>query len=219
MGLRINLYHEVILAKKQEKYDPLRLSMIGLAIIGAGLAALYVAQYATMRSARSEFSARQAEHTVLAAKSKTSKEDGDRLAKEIELTGKFRKRIEGRFYWAPVFEQIVAVIPPNVQITKCSGDVSLDGARRCQLTMDGIAAGEEPRDVAEKVRVALVEKLGAKYKGVVAAFKTLEDGSEKVMFENKRLFTATFSITVNFNAEAPAAGVPVSAPASIARKN
>jgi Tfp pilus assembly protein PilN len=212
MALRINLYHEVIRAKKQEKYDPLRLSMIGLAIIGTGLAALYVAQYASMRSAKSAFIAKQAEYSGLAARSKAAGEEGERLAKEIELTGKFRKRIEGRFYWAPVFEQIVAVVPPNVQLTKCSGDVTLDGARRCQLTLDGIAAGEEPRDVAEKVRVALVERLGAKYSGAVASFKTLEDGSEKVMFEGRRLFTATFSISVSFSAGP-------SAPVSLAKKN
>jgi hypothetical protein len=208
MALRINLYHEVIRAKKQEKYDPLRLSMLGLGVIAVGLALYYAAQYASMSSVRSSYNAKQNEYTALVAKAKSAKEEGDRLSKQIDLSGKFRKRIEGRFYWAPVFEQLVSIVPPYVQITKCSGDVALEGARKCQLTIDGIAAGDEPRDVAEKLRVALVEKLSMKYKGVVAAFKTpgsLEDGSEKVTFEGRKLFTATFSITVSFEGEAPAA--------------
>ena len=42
MALRINLYHEALRTRKQEQYDPLKLSIIGLIVVPFLIALIYV---------------------------------------------------------------------------------------------------------------------------------------------------------------------------------
>ena len=83
-----------------------------------------------------------------------------------------------------------------MQITRLGGDISGENLRRCAITLDGLAAGSDPRRVAEDLRTAIADKLSPKYKNVTSTFKTLEDGTETVMLDGKPANTATFSITV-----------------------
>jgi Tfp pilus assembly protein PilN len=198
MSLKINLYHEVLRARHDEQYDPLRLSMIGLIVIVACLAGYYVIALAGKSSVENAYRAKQQEYADLQPKVKAAEAQEEELNKHLGLADKLQQRIEDRFYWGPVFEQLVTVVPPNVQITRCSGDIAPDGGRRCQITVEGLAAGEEPRRVAEDLRVRLLEKLGATYKNATAVFRNLEDGTEKVMLDGNRLATANFNIGINF---------------------
>ena len=71
--------------------------------------------------------------------------------------------MENRFYWAPLFEQLIQVVPSDVQITGLDGSVSSDGLKKVTLTVTGIATGGEPRAKAEELRIALQNKLAAQY--------------------------------------------------------
>ena len=118
------------------------------------------------------------------------------------------KRIEGRFYWAPLLEQIVPLVPTEVQITKLQGDVTGDSLKKCLMTIDGISAGSDPRKVAEELRQSISESLGKRYKNVVTSFRQLEDGTERVNLDGKTWPTATFAINVQLQAGEEAAATP-----------
>ena len=202
MPLKINLYHEVLRARHEEQYDPLRLSMIGLIVIVIGLAGYYVLALTGKNSVQNSLRIKQAEYDALQPKVKVAEEEEKKLAGELGLAEKMNLRIEDRFYWGPVFEQIVAVVPSNVQITRCSGEVLAEPGRRCQITVEGLAAGDEPRRVAEDLRVRLLESFGGTYKNVTAVFRNLEDGTSKVMLDGAPLATAHFNIGINFLSKA-----------------
>jgi Tfp pilus assembly protein PilN len=198
MPLKINLYHEVIRARHEEQYDPLRLSMIGLVVIVIALAGYYVFALTGKNSLQNALRAKQSEFDQLQPKVAKATEEEKELSAELGLAEQVSQRIEDRFYWGPVLEQIVAVVPPNVQITRCNGDVSSETGRRCQISLEGLAAGEEPRRVAEELRVALLERLGSTYKNVTAVFRNLEDSPQKVTLDGASLATAHFNIGLNF---------------------
>ena len=202
MPLKINLYHEVLRARHEEQYDPLRLSMMGLVVVVIALAGYYVLALTGRNSVQNELAAKQREYDALQPKLKIANEEEQALNKELNLATELTRRMEERFYWGPVFEHIVNVVPGNVQIVKCSGDVAPDAGRRCQITIEGLAAGEEPRRVAEELRVRLIEQLGTSYKNVTASFRNLEDGTEKVMINGAPTATAHFNIGINFLAKA-----------------
>src|SRR5688572_28693493 len=161
MPFNINLYHEVLRTRREEQYDPLRLSMIGLGVIVAGLAGYYLLALAGKSSVDSEYKSKQRAFAELTPKVAAAVKEEEEINKTLAIAEKMAKRIEDRFYWGPVFEQIALSVPPTVQITRCNGDVGLDAARKVQITMDGIAAGEEPFRVAEGLRVKLIEMLGS----------------------------------------------------------
>lgn len=209
MPLKINLYHEVLLAKKQQQYDPLKLSLLGLIVVAIFLAGYYFVELAKKRGAVSAYQAKQAEYERLLPLSKEAKLLEEKLNKQIELADRLSKRIEERFYWAPIFEKVTGTVPKNVQITKLGADVNQETPRTCHILIDGLAAGVEPRAVAEDVRTALVEKFSKKFQNVTATFKSLDDSNETVVWEGKQMRTAVFSINIAFNATVELAPAPV----------
>ncbi len=217
MAIRLNLYHEIQRTRKQQQYDPLKLSMIGLGVIMIGLAAYYFVTMGKTSTAKEALAGRKAEFDKLTPLAKIAKEREDVLTKQIDMANLLTKQIEDRFYWGPVFEQVIACVPPHVQLTKCNAEVGRELPRRCQITLDGIAAGEEPRIVAEELRTAFLERLGQKFQTVTAKFKNLEDGIAPVNFFGKQMRTAIFSITISFTSgkEAPP---PPAAPRQAAKK-
>lgn len=207
MSLQIDLYHEVLLAKKHEQYDPLKISLLGLIVVAIGLASYYFVELAKKHSAVSAYEAKQKEFERLAPLAKEAKAREDELSKEIGLAERLSKRIEGRFYWGPVFELVASTVPKNVQITKLGADVTQDAPRTCHMLLDGLAAGVEPRAVAEELRTAIAEKLGQKYKNATAVFKSLDESNEKALLDGRQVQTAVFSINISFvfaQEEAPA---------------
>jgi hypothetical protein len=212
MSLKINLYHEVIRARRDEQYDPLRLSMIALLIVATGLVGYYVYALAEKTSVESAFRKKQAAYNELEPKVKKATEEEVELNKLISVSDNLSKRMEERFYWGPVFEHLIAAVPPKVQITRCSGEIGSDPTRRGQMSIEGVAAGEEPRKVAEDLRVDLEERLKSKFKNVSALFRSLEDGTEKVTFVGAKLPTANFTIAINFTYKEAPPATPTPAP-------
>src|SRR4051812_33939988 len=99
MSLKINLYHEVLRARHDEQYDPLRLSMIGLIVIVACLAGYYVIALAGKSSVENAYRAKQQEYADLQPKVKAAEAQEEELNKHLGLADKLQQRIEDRFYW------------------------------------------------------------------------------------------------------------------------
>ena len=196
MALHLNLYHEVIKAKALKRRDPLKISMFVLAGIAAVCTAWYVYQVVRMGAINEELARAKAEFDKIEPSAKLAQKREEELSKQAQMSALLEKRMEGRFYWAPVLSEIMQVVPREVQITRLGGDVSGEGLRRCAITIDGLSAGTDPRRVAEELRTALAEKLSPNYKNVTSTFKMLEDGTEMVMLDGKQMATATFAINV-----------------------
>lgn len=198
MSLKINLYHEVLRTKKQRQYDPLKISILGLIVVAIGLAGYYFVALAQRRSVVAEYTAKQKEFDTLIPLAKAAKLREEELSNQISLAERLGKRIENRFYWAPVLEVVASSVPLNVQITKLGADIAQEAPRTCQISIDGLAAGAKPRAVAEELRMALAEKFGQKYKGVIATFKSLDDRNERVLLDGQMEITVVFSISITF---------------------
>lgn len=196
MALHLNLYHEVQKTRKLKRRDPLKLSMYGLGAVAALFAGYYMVELGRMHAMASELRTVQTQYNALEPKARAAKKREEEINLEIKKSELVGKRIEGRFYWAPVLEQVAQTVPREVQITRLVGEVTGDGARKCTLTLDGLSAGSDPRKVAEDLRTNIAEKLGPKYKSVTSTFKTLEDGTEMVLLDGHQMATASFAINV-----------------------
>jgi len=199
MALRLNLYHEVLKAKALKRRDPLKLSIYGLSVIAALCASWYLVQLMRMYGLNDELTNVKAEFDKIEPAAKAAKKREEDMSGNSLASSYLEKRIEGRFYWAPILSDIMQVVPREVQITRMAGDVSGEGLRRCLITIDGLSAGTDPRRVAEDLRTAIAERFAANYKNVTSTFKTLEDGTELVMLDGKQLSTATFAINIQLN--------------------
>ena len=198
MSLKINLYHEVLRTKKQRQYDPLKISILGLIVVAIGLAGYYFVALAQRRSVVAEYTAKQKEFDTLVPLAKAAKLREEELSNQISLAERLGKRIENRFYWAPVLEVVASSVPLNVQITKLGADIAQEAPRTCQISIDGLAAGAKPRAVAEELRMALAEKFGQKFKGAITTFKSLDESNERVLLDGQMELTAVFSISITF---------------------
>jgi Tfp pilus assembly protein PilN len=211
MALHLNLYHEVIKAKALKRRDPLKISLYALAGIVAICTSWYIFQVVKTGALNAELAQVKAEFDKIEPSAKEAQKREEELSKQAQMSALLEKRMEGRFYWAPVLADIMQVVPREVQITRLGGDVSGEGLRRCAITIDGLSAGADPRRVAEELRTALADKLSPNYKNVSSTFKMLEDGTEMVMLDGKQMATATFAINVQLftGEEKPAAPVRI----------
>lgn len=196
MAIRLNLYHEVIKRKALKRRDPLKLSIYVLAAIAAICASWYFLQLLAMSRINDELAVQKAEFEKIEPTAKKAALRETELAAEADRSNLLEKRIEGRFYWAPVLAEIMQVVPRNVQITRMGGEVTGDGVRRCMISIDGLSAGADPRKVAEDLRTAIAEKFAPNFKDVTSTFKMLEDGTELAVLDGQQMPTATFAINV-----------------------
>lgn len=196
MALRLNLYHEVIKAKALKRRDPLKISIYVLSAIAALCASWYLIQLVNMHNLTADLKRVKGDYDKLEPVAKAAKKQEDALTQQGKLSVQLEKRMESRFYWAPVLAEIMQLVPREVQITRMGGDVTGDTIRRCSLTIDGLSAGTDPRKVAEDLRTSIADKFSVKYKNVTSTFKMLEDGTEMVMLDGKQMSTATFAINV-----------------------
>ena len=207
MALHLNLYHETARLRQAKRRDPLKLSLFAMAAIAVGLAGYYVMQLNTMSNLSSELTRKKAEYDAIEPQAKAARQREEELSSTIKLSKQLVRRIEDRFYWAPVLEQIVKVVPPEVQITRLSGDVQGDDLKKCTLTLDGISAGADPRKVAEDLRTSIADEFAKNYKDVSSTFRSLEDGKDTVKLNGVDQPTATSAINVQLSsgeAEEPA---------------
>ena len=214
MPLTINLLHEQQTLRKQSKRDPLKLGLYALGGVAALFILFYLVRLASSAKLSHEVRVREAdwakqEPLAIAA----AKREAD-LTNQITAAGSITKRIEGRFYWAPLVEVLSRAVPPNVQLTGFTG--SNDGkSDKIGLVLEGVAAGDVPRFAAEQFRTGFGERLGKTYKGVTTTFRSLDDTAASVLVNGKPTPTAHFSIEINLDRPST---VPAATPAPERRK-
>ncbi|MEP6669277.1 MAG: hypothetical protein ABJF10_09005 [Chthoniobacter sp.] len=200
MALRLNLYHEVIRAKALKRRDPLKISIWGISAVLGCFALWYFFELVRMHGINDEYLKAKGEFSRVEPQAKVARKREEELNQQAATSVKMVKRIEGRFYWAPLLAELTQVVPREVQISRLGGELSGDAVRRCSLSIDGLSAGTDPRRVAEDLRTAIADRLSPHYKNVTSTFKTLEDGTEMITLDGKQVGTATFAIIVQFTA-------------------
>lgn len=213
--LTLNLLHEEQKQLQARQRDPLKLGLLGL----AGIALLFMGYYAYRlvgsNALTRQLQEKQAEWARQEPLSRTAIAQEADLNLALGASAAVTKRIEGRFYWAPLLETLQRVVPPGVQVLTLSGNNELTG-EKVLIGLDGIAAGPEPRAAAEQFRIALLEALIKNFPGASSSFRSLEETSAMATLEGKPLPTAKFSIDVQF--KKPPATAPPAEPAASPRR-
>jgi len=209
MALHLNLLHEEILEQRQRQRDPLKIGVIVLGVLGSVFFLYYIwTAYRTLEIkshlATVERDWAKVEPQVTAAQKRSAE-----LNEIIKTTRVLDEYIESRFYWAPFLDRVARCVAPNTQLTKIEGSV-LEENKGINVSIEGLAAGREPRAAAEDLRQMLVEQLGKSYTDVKVEFKALEDLDTIVNVGGTNMATAHYILTVTFGTGAPgkpAAGV------------
>ncbi len=214
MPLTINLLHEQQYLLKQSKRDPLKLGLYALGGVAALFVLFYLVRLGSSATVMHEVRAREAEWAKQEPLATAAAKREANLTNQIAAAAAITKRIEGRFYWAPLVEILSRAVPPNVQLTGFTG--GNDGkADKISLVLEGIAAGDVPRFAAEQFRTGFGERLGKTYKNVTTAFRSLDETTATVLVNGKPTPTARFSIEINFDRPST---VPAPVPASTERR-
>jgi hypothetical protein len=122
----------------------------------------------------------------------------DELNEIIKTTKVLEDYIEKRFFWGPFLQKVARCVAPNTQLTGIDGNV-LDDYKGVTVSIEGTAAGREPRAAAEDLRQMLVEQLGKDYKDVKVEFKALEDLDTIVNVGGTNMAMAHYILSVSFN--------------------
>jgi hypothetical protein len=207
MALHINLYHESLKQQMQRKRDPLKLSSYALALVALILVAYYMMRVSEVHRARVRYIAAKNEWTKLDAESTAAKKEAAEVDALLKASNALTDRIESRFFWAPINEEIARVTTREIQITSLGGEVLRDKQGGVNLAITGVASGDEPRTVADNYRVAILNALSAKYKQVTAVFRSLDDSNDQVILAGQQKATVNFTINIHMgdSASQPAA--------------
>jgi hypothetical protein len=196
MALHLNLNHELVRARAEARRDPLKLTMMGLIFV----AALFVLQFfwtmSTAALSTHERDGKRKQFAEMDPRATAATAEEVELRKKLGNSERLQKRIEGRFYWAPLLQVVVENVPGNIHVTRFAGDVNIEDSSKVQFKIEGLVAGAEPRGIAENFRQKLGQVLEKNYHNVTATFRHLEDGTETVQIEGKPTPTATFAINV-----------------------
>ncbi len=196
MALHLNLNHEIEKDKLAKARDPLKLGMIALGAIAALFALYYLWQQTAMHGINTEYEQAKAGFEKVEKAAEDAEKSTEELTQVVMLSEAFTKRIEGRFYWASLLDQVTKLAQPDIQITRLSGEMQPDASRRCTINIEGISAGADPRKTAEGLRKALEEEFSKQYKTAVVTFRSLEDGTASVLLGGVSQPTALYQITI-----------------------
>ena len=198
MALHLNLLHEQILEQRQRQRDPLKIGMMVLVGIGALMVLYYIWNGYRTLEIKGRLSAIDHDWAKVEPKVTAAQKRSEELKGIISTTRVLDGIIDDRFFWGPFLEKLAHCIAPNAQLTGIEGIV-LEENKGVAVTIEGVAAGREPRSAAEDLRQMLLEQLGQSYKDVKVEFKTLEDLDTIVNVSGTNLAMARYVLTVNFN--------------------
>lgn len=197
MPLQLNLLHEEIQEQRQRQRDPLKISMF----VGIGIAALLAVNYLwggyKVLHLKSQLSAAEREWSKIEPKVTEAQKRAEELNTITRSTAALDQLIDARFYWAPLLEKIARCVTPNLQLLSLDG--STDSDKDVQVTLEGTAAGREPRAVAEDFRQMLLEQLGKVSGETKVEFRSLEDSEAVVNIGGANVPSAHFTLLLNFN--------------------
>ncbi len=210
MALHLNLLHEEILEHRQRQRDPLKIGIMVLVSFGVLMFLYYMWNaYRTLeikgRLSVVEREWAKVEPTVTAAQKRSTE-----LSNIIKTTRVLDEYVESRFFWGPLLQKIALCIAPNTQLTTIEGSV-LEDNKGVAVSIEGVAAGREPRAAAEDLRQMLTEQLAQSYGDVKVEFKALEDLDTIVNVSGTNLAMARYTLTVGFN-PSPAAKTAAASP-------
>jgi Tfp pilus assembly protein PilN len=217
MALHLNLLHEEITEHRQRQRDPLKLGMLALIVIGALMAAFYMFKAYQTLDVKRQLATVQREWAKVEPEVTAAQKRSAELNTMMSTTKVLDRIVEGRFYWAPLLQNLSRCVAPNAQLTSIDGMVN-EEAKTVTLTLDGIAAGREPRSAAEELRQLLSEQLGQSYSSVKVEFKTLEDLDTLVNVAGANMAMARYSITATFSPTPPEVAKPTETAAPRAPK-
>ena len=203
MALHLNLLHEEITEHRQRQRDPLKLGILALSVIGALMAMFYMWKAYQTLDIRRQLAAVQQEWKAVEPEVTAAQKRTKELNTIMATTKVLDRIVDGRFYWAPLLQNLSRCVAPNAQLTNIDGSVSDDG-KTVTLSLEGIAAGREPRSAAEELRQLLDEQLEQSYSTVKVEFKTLEDLDTLVNVAGANMAMARFAITATFSPTAEA---------------
>ena len=198
MALHLNLLHEEIYAERQRQRDPLKIGIMVLSTIGALLVLFYMWKAYQTLQIKSQLEAVQREWQKIEPQVTAAQKRSTELNAIIGTTKVLDQIVEGRFFWAPLLQSLSRCVAPNAQLTGIDGVVSED-RKTVTLTMEGIAAGREPRSDAEELRQLLSEQLTNSYRDVKVEFQTLEDLDTLVNVAGSNMAMARYVISATFN--------------------
>ena len=211
MALHLNLLHEEILEQRQRQRDPLKIGMMVLAGIGALLVLYYIWNvYRTLeiksRLATLNRNWAKVEPNVTAAQKRVTELNG-----VIKTTSALDNYIDNRFYWGPFLQKVAECVAPNTQLTGMTGAI-LDDNKGINISIEGVAAGREPRSVAEDLRQMLLEQLKQVYGEVRVEFKSLEDVDQIVIVSGTHMAMAHYTLNITFQPRMVAKAAPTPVP-------
>ena len=217
MALNLNLLHEQISEQRQRQRDPLKLGMIFIGAIAALLFVNYLWNGYKALQTKHRLNVVQSEWAKVEPKVTAAQKRAEELTKIIDTTRVLDGFIDGRFYWAPLLENISRCVAPNNQLTSLEGSV-LDEKKGVSVMVEGVAAGREPRAAAEDLRQLLLEQLSQHYGDVKVEFRTLEDLDTIVNVGGSSLAMARYVLSVTFNPDSVTTGKAAVSPTPAATK-
>lgn len=202
MALHLNLLHEEITEHRQRQRDPLKLGMLALMVIGALMAVFYMFKAYQTLDVKRQLATVQRDWAKVEPEVTAAQKRSKELSTLMGTTKVLDAIVGGRFYWAPLLQNLSRCVAPNAQLTSIDGAVS-DDAKTVTLTLEGIAAGREPRAAAEELRQLLSEQLAQSYSAVKVEFKTLEDLDTLINVAGANMAMARYTISAAFSPIAP----------------
>src|SRR4051794_5839686 len=206
MALHLNLLHEEISQQRQRQRDPLKIGMMVLGALGALMLLYYMWNAYKTLEIRNRLGQTQRDWAKVEPKVTAAQKRSAELNSIISTTKVLDGIIDNRFFWGPFLEKITRCVALNAQLTSIDGAVLEDN--KINVSIEGLAAGREPRAAAEELRQLLLEQLGQGYNDTKVEFKTLEDLDTIVNIGGSNLSMARFGLNVTFNTGAAKATPP-----------
>jgi septal ring factor EnvC (AmiA/AmiB activator) len=213
MALHLNLLHEEIAAQRQRQRDPLKLGTMALAAIGALMVLFYVFKAYQTLEIKNRLGHVQSDWAKVEPKVTAAQKRSAELTSTIGTTKVLDAMVEKRFYWGPFLQTLSRCVAPNAQLTNLEGAVD---DKLVTISLEGIAAGREPRAAAEELRQLLAEQLSGRYANTKVEFKTLEDLDTLITVAGANMPVARYTITVTF--DSPSADTKADSPATARKK-
>lgn len=211
MALHLNLLHEEIQEQRQRQRDPLKIGTMVLVVLGGCLFVYYMLNAYRTLEIKTKLSAVQREWAKVEPQVTAAQKRSAELTGIITTTRVLEEYIENRFFWAPFLQKVSRCVAPNTQLTNIEGHVAEDN-KGVAVSIEGVAAGREPRAAAEDLRQMLVEQLGQSYRDVKIEFKGLEDLDTIVNIGGTNMGMAHYALSVTFNPSAPSKPTPTPVP-------
>jgi hypothetical protein len=200
MALHLNLLHEEFLEQRQRQRDPLKIGMMVLGALGALMVLYYMWNAYKTLEIRNRLGSVQHDWAKVEPKVTAAQKRSAELNNMISTTKVLDGMIDGRFFWAAFLEKLSRCVALNAQLTSIDGSILDDN--KINVTIDGLAAGREPRAAAEELRQLLLEQLGQSFNEVKVEFKSLEDLDTIVNIAGSNMAMARFGLNVTFTTAA-----------------